>query len=481
MGELSLRMADGTRVVVPASLDAITTYVILEQEKWFEKETDFVARWLKPDMTVIDIGANLGVYSLPMARLVGPKGQVFAYEPASETSRLLALGRAANGADNLHIIKAALSDGEREGHLALMASSELNALDSSGRGESVRITSLDAEEKVRNWGEIDFIKIDAEGEEERILAGAQAFFAKRSPLVMFEVKAGEKHNETLPAVFTAMGFGLYRLLAGAPVLVRLGAGERLDGYELNLFAAKPDRAAALAREGVLVESVPAWKPDDKARAIALKFLQSQAFAPIFAQLPGGATAGEPVYRDALAGYAMWRSEALALPERYAALRFACDSLGALCQKAASLPRLSTLARITSEMGHRGVSVRMLQVMADVLKSGKGVIAEPFWPANPRFDQIVPGPNVVEWFVVGTLERFEQIAYHSSRYGSPGVDLDWLAAQPNVGAEIVRRRVLQRLRAGQKTEPPPRLRVEAADHHNADIWSSGVLANAIPRR
>src|SRR5580692_7614866 len=205
MGELSLRLSDGTRVIVPSSLDAITTYVILEQEKWFEKETDFVARWLKPGMTVIDIGANLGVYSLPMARLVAPTGQVFAYEPASETSRLLALGRAANGADNLHIIKAALSDGEREGHLALMASSELNALDSSGRGESVRITSLDAEEKVRNWGEIDFIKIDAEGEEERILAGAQAFFAKRSPLVMVEVKAGDKPNENLRSALIAMG------------------------------------------------------------------------------------------------------------------------------------------------------------------------------------------------------------------------------------------------------------------------------------
>ena len=48
MGELSLRLSDGTRVVVPASLDAITTYVILEQEKWFEKETALLARWLRP-------------------------------------------------------------------------------------------------------------------------------------------------------------------------------------------------------------------------------------------------------------------------------------------------------------------------------------------------------------------------------------------------------------------------------------------------
>ena len=290
MGELSLHMSDGTRIVVPSSLDAITTYVILEQDKWFEKETTFLARWLRPGMTVIDIGANLGVYSLSIARMVGPEGQVFSYEPASETRRLLAISRAKNGTDNLHIISAALSDSEREGHLVLAASSELNTLDGSGPGETVRVTSLDAEDKARNWGVVDFIKIDAEGEEEQILAGAGSFFAKRSPLVMFEIKAGEKTNENLRTAFIAMGFGLYRLLPGAPVLVPVGSDELLDEYELNLFAAKPDRAAALAGEGLLVEIVPGWTLDDVTRARAIEFFRAQPFAPIFAQLPGGAIA-----------------------------------------------------------------------------------------------------------------------------------------------------------------------------------------------
>ena len=481
MAEMSLRMADGTHIVVPASLEAITTYVILEQEKWFEKETAFVDRWLRPGMPVIDIGANLGVYSLPMARLVGPEGQVFAYEPASETRRLLSISKAKNGADNLHIIAAALSDSERDGHLVLAPSSELNTLDGSGPGERVQITSLNAEDKARNWGEIDFLKIDAEGEEERILAGAVSFFAKRSPLVMFEVKAAEKHNENLPAAFVAMGFGLYRLLAGAPVLVPVGANGRLDSYELNLFAAKPDRAAALAAEGLLVEAIPEWMPDDAIRARALEFFHSQPFAPVFAQLPGGAAAAEPAYRDALAGYAMWRATDLALPQRYAALRFACDTLIALCEREASLPRLSTLARITWEIGHRAISVNALKIMADVLKAGTGRIMEPFWPANPRFDAIVPGANVVEWFVVAALEQFEQTAFHSSRFGNPGVDLDWLGRQPHVCAEIERRRMLQRLRAGQKIEVPPRLLIPAPDHCNADSWRGGLVTNTIVRR
>lgn len=476
MGELSLRMTDGTHIVVPASLDAITTYVILEQEAWFEKETAFLASWLKPGMTALDVGANLGVYSLPMARVLAPHGQVFAYEPASEPRRLLALSKARNKTANLHIIAAALSDGEREGQLVLGNSSELNSLQGSGPTEKVQITSLDAEQTSRNWGAIDFIKIDAEGEEERILAGAQAFFSEHSPLVMFEIKAGEKQNDSLPAAFAGLGFGIYRLLAGAPVLVPVRIGEPLDPYELNLFAAKPDRAAALATENFLIEAVPEWEPDDTTRDWALAQFRAQPYASIFNALPGGAAAQDPVYRDALAGYAIWRSPEHAWPQRYAALKFACDTLGALCQRQPSLSRLSTLARIASDVGNRTMAVNALRFAAEVLKGGKGRIVEPFWPASPRFDQVAPGTDVVGWFVAAALERLEQLASFSSCFAPSSVDLNWLAKQPLVATEIERRRVLQQARAGQKVAVSSRLRKAAPDHLNVAAWRAGVVPN-----
>lgn len=481
MSELSLRMTDGTHIVVPASLDAITTYVILEQEKWFEKETTFLERWLKPGMKVIDVGANLGVYSLPMARLVGSGGHVFSYEPASETQRLLRISKKKNRANNLHVIAAALSDGERDGHLVLGSSSELNTLDGAGSGETVRITSLDAEEKTRDWGHIDFLKIDAEGEEERILAGAKAFFTHQSPLVMFEVKAGDKPNENLRAAFVTNGFELYRLLGAAPVLVPLGPDEPIDPFELNLFAAKPDRAASLEGEGLLVRTVPEWALNDEARAKALDAIRTQAFAPTFAQLLSDTVPVNPAYRDALAAYAVWRSTDVALPERYAALRFACDTLTALCEQDASLARLSTLARIAWEIGRRAVAVSVLKLLADILRRGTGRMEEPFWPANPRFDTISPGAHVMEWFVVQALEQFEQAAAFSSMFGQSGIDIDWLSQQPFASAEIERRRILRRARVGQKMEVSQRLLVDAADHVNAESWRGGLVPNAIVRR
>src|SRR5262249_40104861 len=208
---------------------------------------------------------------LTLARGVGPGGRVFAYEPGSEARKLLTHSRALNNLRNLEIIDAALSDRERQGHLAFAASSELRALGSSGSGEVVRITSLDLEDTVRGWSSPDFIKIDAEGEEERIIAGGRAFFSAYSPLVMFEIKAENRVNSRLPAIFHDMGYRVFRLLAGAPMLVPHDIAQPLDEYELNLFAAKPDRVNALAERGWLVAAIPSWTPSDADRRKALAF------------------------------------------------------------------------------------------------------------------------------------------------------------------------------------------------------------------
>jgi hypothetical protein len=98
---LRLRLQDDLMIAVPPTLSAITTYVLLEQKKWFEKEVNFLRGFLKPGMTVIDVGANLGVYGLVSARLVGPEGRVFSYEPGGETRALLEQSRALNSVTNI--------------------------------------------------------------------------------------------------------------------------------------------------------------------------------------------------------------------------------------------------------------------------------------------------------------------------------------------------------------------------------------------
>jgi FkbM family methyltransferase len=480
MNDLTLRLNSGVSLVVPASLASITTYVLLEQEEWFEKETAFLLRWLRSGMTVIDIGANLGVYSLPLARRVGPHGHVFAYEPASEPRGMLERSRSVNRAENLHVVAAAASDSAREGHLVLGTSSELNSLGGSGAGETVRITSLDAEDGMRGWSSVDFIKIDAEGEEERILDGGQAFFDRHSPLVMFEIKAGDAVNESLRGAFARRGYGVYRLLPGGPVLVPDQPDQPIDGFELNLFAAKPDRAAALARDGFLVESVPDWTPDERARETALDGLRAQAFAADFAPLFTGDIPLDPLYRDGLAGYATWRSPEVPWPERCAALGFACRTLVAACNAAPSLVRFSSLARAAWDAGQRMVCVGALTAFGKLVVSGNMNVNEPFWPAAARFDGISPGGNRAEWLLVSAFEQLERASAFSSTFLRSTIDLDWLCAQPFVSAEMERRRVLQHADAGERTEVPARLCVAADDHLNAEVWRAGLVPNTFIR-
>lgn len=478
--ELHLRTTDGTMLAVPASLASITTYVLLEQERWFEKETRLLRHVLRPGMTAIDVGANLGVYSLPMARLVAPGGRVFAYEPAAETCRLLRRSRALNEADGLEILPVALSDGAREGRLAWGASSELNALDrtADGRGESVPVSSLDIEDAKRGWRSPAFVKIDAEGEEARIVSGGAAFFARHSPLAMFEVKAGSAVNEGARRAFSALGYGLYRQLGDAPVLVPIAPDAPLDGFELNLFAAKPDRAADLAARGLLVRSLPEWSAPAMPPGWLRERFAAQPFAGHFAAGAAGARL-DLAYADALTAFACWRDDAFDLPARCAALDASLRHLRALCADAPSFTRLSTLARVAWEAGARDGCVAALHAFFEEAGRRACIISEPFWPACPRYDTVDPAGRPVDWFTSAAIEQLERARAHSTLFAGASPALDLLCGKPFATAEMERRRVLLAAKAGLMPTVPARLGRPAADHLNAEIWRAGEVPGTRP--
>jgi FkbM family methyltransferase len=254
----TVTLIDGVQVVVPDTLELITPYVLQEQQDWFEDEIKFLRRLLRSGRQVIDIGANYGVYALSMARAVGPAGHVWAFEPASGTADLLAAGIAANGFSHVSLERSALSSASGSAQLALHPDPEMNALvrglRPEGPTERVPVTTLDECLETRGWRDIEFVKIDAEGEEAGILKGGARFFARESPLVQYEVKAGKDLHLELVEDFAALGYASYRLVPGLDLLVPFDAGAEVDGFLLNLFCCKPDRAARLAAAGYLVEA-----------------------------------------------------------------------------------------------------------------------------------------------------------------------------------------------------------------------------------
>jgi protein O-GlcNAc transferase len=431
----TLIMVDGVRIVVPDSLDLITPYVLLEQQDWFEDEIKFLRRLLQPGQKVIDIGANYGVYTLSMAQTVGPSGCVWAFEPASSTAKLLAQGIAINGFAHIVLERSALSSTCGTAQLALNENSELNALvydkPSMSASETVHIVTLDECRKSYGWQDIEFVKIDAEGEEANILKGGERFFAELSPLVQYEIKAGTDLHMELVQNFAALGYNSYRLVPGLDLLVPFDVELPPDGYLLNLFCCKQDRVEQLAAHGFLLDSASLLPTTEKKRFkdISEKVKNRNAYdwRHTIVKLPYGAqlanlweqtmVAGSSAEVDeALSFYALSRDSSQSSTERFGALEASFSLLKILCKRQPSYLRLASLARVARDYGARSLAVNALQQLSNaILRHNRVDPSEPFLAPGERFDSITPGKAIGNWVLSAVLEELERLGFFSSFY------------------------------------------------------------------
>jgi FkbM family methyltransferase len=457
----TLVMVDGVRVVVPDSLDLITPYVLREQQDWFEDEIKFLRRLLQPGQRVIDIGANYGVYALSMALKVGPAGGVWAFEPAPATADLLAQAITANRFDHVVLERKAVSDACGSGRLSLNEHSELNALlRTEGRvGAVANVPLVTLDESMRNhgWQDIDFVKIDAEGEEAAILKGGGRFFSRLSPLVQYEVKAGEELHLELVREFSALGYASYRLVPGLDLLVPFDAASMADAYLLNLFCCKPDRAEQLAARGCLLD--PAASP--AIREAGYLDVDVYGWRHTVAKLPYGKQLAErwdqtiakgksADVERALAFYAASRDPALSPGERYASLGASLSILRPLCERQPSYLRLGSLGRVARDWGARALAVEALGQLCDaIVRQHRVDPAEPFLAPGESFDSIAPGEALGEWVLAAALEQYERLSTYSSFYAGATAlrRLEMIHALGFERAEMERRLRLLEMRLG----------------------------------
>jgi FkbM family methyltransferase len=142
-------------------------------------EMTFMERYLRAGDSVVDVGANIGVYTLLVARLVGRSGRVLAFEPTPETCRRLQENLALNGVECVNAQQVAVSD--RSGTMTFTTDRDTGnrfTFDTSyaGRSISVPVTTLD---EVLGDSNCCLVKIDAEGAEPLILHGARRALAQR--------------------------------------------------------------------------------------------------------------------------------------------------------------------------------------------------------------------------------------------------------------------------------------------------------------
>lgn len=475
-----IRVADDILIKVPDSLELITPYVLREQEKWFEDEIGFVRRFLQPGARVIDVGANYGLYTLLMAKTVGDQGHVWAFEPATSTVQCLQDSVSLNHCKNVTVIHAALSSRVGKANLHLDRNSELNSLvsEANALSEEVRLTTLDRCMSELELKKIEFIKLDAEGEEQNILTGGRELLLAESPLIMFELKHGSAVNVGLIRRFAELGYSTYRLIPGLNLLAPFGHDEPPDPFLLNLFCCKDDRAVALENAGWLVRRTQ--RPDriekedyDAWENVLYSLPFAQRLREQWQRLP---KQGDEDYFKAIELYFLAHADSCTSYERYHALVASFNRLQQMSGTSQKLTYLSTFARIASELGYRAVAAQSVAKLGEILsKTRHTPLDEPFLPVCSRFDHLDPGNQLNGWFHACLRETYETISAYSSYYTGQST-LGNLEAIKGLGfqsPEMERRRQLIRMRYRMQSGPlsSPLLSKKTESNLNPEFWNA----------
>jgi FkbM family methyltransferase len=190
----------------------------------YEGEVAILDRVVRPGMTVLDIGANYGTYTIPLARIVGAEGRVIAIEPSAHAVAILQRNIALNDLTNVIVIRAAVTETVGDLELSVHPDPARTSLaKESERTHTETVPGITIDSVRDDHGPIDFIKIDVEGAESMAFRGARGTFNRDQPVVLFE---------SAPEAEQRMG-------------LQPGSGWqalRSHGYEAyNLGADKPER------------------------------------------------------------------------------------------------------------------------------------------------------------------------------------------------------------------------------------------------
>jgi FkbM family methyltransferase len=154
---------------------------------------------IKPGHVVYDVGANVGFFTILCARLVGPRGKVYAFEPMPPNAKALRHNVALNGLDNVVVVEKALSSESGTAQMFVSAWSAFHSLNVEGASKNdnlgpqarepitVQTITLDEFVEADPARAPDLIKLDVEGAELVALEGMRGTLRSAEPLLLCEL------------------------------------------------------------------------------------------------------------------------------------------------------------------------------------------------------------------------------------------------------------------------------------------------------
>lgn len=232
--------------------DQAVSSAIFAEGGWEPEETEFVEKNLRPGMVFVDIGANIGYYSVIASSLVGRMGTVFAFEPDPKNFALLQRNVAENQCQNVVTVQKAVSAATRQ--LSLYRSKDnfgdhrtyeprdTNVRPGRLKPSAVAVEAISLDECLASrQTSVDFVKMDIQGSEYDAFAGMRKTLQQNSDVTILTEfwPMGSKQAGAAPRAFLAevraCGFLIHELAEGQPreisdadVLSRLSGNEYMS-------------------------------------------------------------------------------------------------------------------------------------------------------------------------------------------------------------------------------------------------------------
>jgi len=209
-----------------------------------ETEINELLKRVKPGMRVLEIGCNHGLFSCLLAKAVGPQGKVVSVDCVAENVMITQANAHANHLGNLSVLEYAVTECSA-GKINVNSQTNGFIAEAVGGGAIEQTESISLDDLSTRFGPFDFLKLDVEGYEARILGSATTALSTLSFMAM-EMHCGgglERYGSTpreLMELIARNGF------AGS-YLKRTEIGANSPSCELNLVDFDPHGPAPTAR------------------------------------------------------------------------------------------------------------------------------------------------------------------------------------------------------------------------------------------
>jgi FkbM family methyltransferase len=203
-------------------------------ERWYDLETQLLMKaFIRAGDTVIDVGANRGMFALTASHLVGKNGQIICFEPNQNCLKTLRYEIESNQIDNIVVHQLAL--GSRDEEMTLSVPKYNSGQGTLANDFYARNATYPVRVQIRTGDDIlkgkrpSFIKIDVEGFESSVLSGLSNTIRQHRPIIVTEISPGllvasGSSFEKLATIMSDLNYRGYRI----------GSKKRKGQYDLYL-------------------------------------------------------------------------------------------------------------------------------------------------------------------------------------------------------------------------------------------------------